>query len=221
MKSFSDKVRSGEWKGFTGKPLTDVLAIGIGGSYLGVEFVNEALRTDPEAEKLSKGRRLKFLANVDPIDVKRALEGLSAETTLVLVVSKTFTTAETMLNAKTIKDWLIKELGSPDCIAKHVAACSTALDKTSAFGIDPANVFGFWDWVGGRFSVCSAVGVMPLSLQYGFDTISQFLDGMAAMDQHFLTAPINQNLPTLAGLLTVWNVSVLGYEGCAVLPYCQ
>jgi glucose-6-phosphate isomerase len=221
IKEFTDKVRSGEWKGFTGKPLTDVLAIGIGGSYLGVEFMNEALKTDPEAEALCKGRRLKFLANVDPIDVKRALDGLNAETTLVLVVSKTFTTAETMLNARTVKEWLIKELGSPDCIAKHVAAASTALDKTAAFGIDNNNVFGFWDWVGGRFSVCSAVGVLPLSLQYSFGMVSQFLDGCAAMDQHFLNAPMSENLPTLAGLLTVWNASVLGYEGCAILPYCQ
>lgn len=221
IKEFTDKVRSGEWKGHTGKPLTTVLAIGIGGSYLGVEFVNEALRTDPEAEKTCQGRRLKFLANVDPIDVKRALGDLDASTTLVLVVSKTFTTAETMLNARTVKEWLIKELGSPDCIAKHVAAASTALDKTKAFGIDDNNVFGFWDWVGGRFSVCSAVGVLPLSLQYGFPVVSQFLDGCAAMDQHFLTAPMAENLPTLVGLLEVWNVSVLGYEGCAILPYCQ
>lgn len=221
MKAFSDKIRSGELKGFTGKPLTDVLAIGIGGSYLGVEFVNEALKTDPEASKLCEGRKLKFLANVDPIDSKRALEGLNAETTLVLVVSKTFTTAETMLNARTVKEWLIKELGSPDCIAKHVAAASTALDKTAAFGIDSNNVFGFWDWVGGRFSVWSAVGVLPLSLQYGFDMVSQFLDGGAAMDNHFMSAPMAENLPTLAGLLSVWNASCLGYEGCAVLPYCQ
>merc|ERR1719379_1659391 len=109
-----------------------------------------------------------------------------------------------MLNAKTVKDWLIKELGTPDCVAKHVAACSTALDKTKAFGIDSANVFGFWDWVGGRFSVCSAVGVLPLSLQYGFDIVREFLDGAAAMDVHFSTAPPAQNLPTLLGLLTVW-----------------
>jgi len=221
MKAFSDKVRSGEWKGHTGKPLTDVVAIGIGGSYLGVEFAFEAFKTDPDAAAAAKGRRLRFLANVDPIDVKRALEGLSAETTLVLVVSKTFTTAETMLNARTVKDWLIKELGSPDCIAKHVAACSTALDKTSAFGIDSANVFGFWDWVGGRFSVWSAVGVLPLSLQYGSDIVRQFLDGAQMMDQHFLTASPRKNLPMLMGLLSVWNASCLGHEGCAVLPYCQ
>merc|ERR1719183_1968995 len=128
------------------------------------------------------GRRLRFLANVDPIDVKRALEGLHAET---------------MLNAKTVKEWLIKELGSPDCVAKHVAACSTALDKTAAFGIDSSNVFGFWDWVGGRFSCWSAVGVLPLSLQYSFDMVEKFLAGGRAMDQHFEEAPMKRNLPVI------------------------
>jgi len=126
-----------------------------------------------------------------------------------------------MLNARTVKEWLIKELGSPDCIAKHVAACSTALDKTAAFGIDPANVFGFWDWVGGRFSCWSAVGVLALSLQYGFDTVMKFHEGGRDMDKHFLTAPAKENLPMIMGLLSVWNVSVLKHEGCAVLPYCQ
>uniref|UniRef100_A0A7S4SG61 Glucose-6-phosphate isomerase n=1 Tax=Alexandrium monilatum TaxID=311494 RepID=A0A7S4SG61_9DINO len=221
MKAFSDKVRSGEWKGHTGKPLTDVVCIGIGGSYLGVEFVFEALKTDPEAAEAAKGRRLRFLANVDPIDVKRALEGLSAETTLVVVISKTFTTAETMLNAKTVKDWLVKELGTDACIPKHVVACSTALDKTKAFGIDPANVFGFWDWVGGRFSCWSAVGVLALSLQYGFGIVQKFLEGGNQMDMHFKSAPPQENLPLIMGLLAVWNCSVLGHEGLAVLPYCQ
>eukprot|EP00933_Yihiella_yeosuensis_P041864 TRINITY_DN3626_c0_g1_i1.p1 TRINITY_DN3626_c0_g1~~TRINITY_DN3626_c0_g1_i1.p1 ORF type:complete len:544 (+),score=119.31 TRINITY_DN3626_c0_g1_i1:93-1724(+) len=221
MDAFSSKVRSGEWKGFTGKALTDVVCIGIGGSYLGVELVFEALKTDPEASAAAAGRRLRFLANVDPIDVKRALEGLKAETTLVVIISKTFTTAETMLNAKTVKEWLIKELGTPDCIAKHVVACSTALDKTKAFGIDPNNVFGFWDWVGGRFSCWSAVGVLALSLQYGFGIVKQFLDGGHAMDEHFLKAAPKDNLPLIMGLLSVWNCSILGYEGCAILPYCQ
>eukprot|EP00931_Biecheleriopsis_adriatica_P066719 TRINITY_DN4100_c0_g1_i1.p1 TRINITY_DN4100_c0_g1~~TRINITY_DN4100_c0_g1_i1.p1 ORF type:complete len:548 (-),score=146.54 TRINITY_DN4100_c0_g1_i1:157-1800(-) len=221
MKGFSDKVRSGEWKGFTGKPLTDVVCIGIGGSYLGVEFVFEALKTDPEAARAAEGRRLRFLANVDPIDVKRALEGLCAETTLVVIISKTFTTAETMLNAKTVKAWLIKEIGDEACVAKHVVACSTALDKTKAFGIDSNNVFGFWDWVGGRFSCWSAVGVLALSLQYGFGIVQQFLEGGHAMDQHFFHAKPSENLPLLMGLLCVWNCSLLGYEGCAVLPYCQ
>uniref|UniRef100_A0A7S4SGM2 Glucose-6-phosphate isomerase n=1 Tax=Alexandrium monilatum TaxID=311494 RepID=A0A7S4SGM2_9DINO len=221
MKAFSDKVRSGEWKGHTGKALTDVVCIGIGGSYLGVEFVFEALKTDPEAAEAAKGRRLRFLANVDPIDVKRALEGLSAETTLVVVISKTFTTAETMLNAKTVKEWLVKELGTEACIPKHVVACSTALEKTKAFGIDPANVFGFWDWVGGRFSCWSAVGVLALSLQYGFGIVQKFLEGGSQMDMHFKSAPPQENLPLIMGLLAVWNCSVLGHEGLAVLPYCQ
>mmetsp|Transcript_1440 Transcript_1440/g.4434 ORF Transcript_1440/g.4434 Transcript_1440/m.4434 type:complete len:548 (-) Transcript_1440:129-1772(-) len=221
MKEFSDKVRSGERVGYTGKPLKDVVCIGIGGSYLGVEFVFEALKTDPAAAAAAEGRRLRFLANVDPIDVKRALDGLVAETTLVIIISKTFTTAETMLNAKTVKDWLVKELGTEDCVAKHVVACSTALDKTKAFGIDPANVFGFWDWVGGRFSCWSAVGTLALSLQYGFDIVQKFHEGARAMDEHFLNAPPKENLPLIMGLLSVWNCSVLGYEGLAVLPYCQ
>merc|ERR1740122_911629 len=126
-----------------------------------------------------------------------------------------------MLNARTVKNWLIKELGTPDCISKHVVACSTALPKTKAFGIDDANVFGFWDWVGGRFSVWSAVGVLPLSLQYGFDTVRLMLDGAHAMDKHFTTAPPMKNLPILLGLLTVWNATILGHETYAVLPYCQ
>eukprot|EP00927_Polykrikos_kofoidii_P047507 TRINITY_DN416_c0_g1_i1.p1 TRINITY_DN416_c0_g1~~TRINITY_DN416_c0_g1_i1.p1 ORF type:complete len:549 (-),score=104.04 TRINITY_DN416_c0_g1_i1:249-1895(-) len=221
MKAFSDKVRSGEWKGHTGKPLKDVVCIGIGGSYLGVEFVFEALKTDVEAAEAAKGRRLRFLANVDPIDVRRALEGLNAEETLVVVISKTFTTAETMLNAKTVKDWLIKELGTEECVPKHIVACSTALEKTKAFGIDEANVFGFWDWVGGRFSCWSAVGVLALSLQYGFGIVHKFLEGGNLMDKHFLEAPPNQNIPMIMGLLSVWNASCLGFEGCAVLPYCQ
>lgn len=220
MKGFSDKVRSGEWKGFTGKALTDVVCIGIGGSYLGVEFVYEALKTDPEAAAAASGRKLRFLANVDPIDVQRALEGLNPETTLVVIISKTFTTAETMLNAKTVKAWLVKAMGE-DCVAKHVVACSTALDKTKAFGIDSNNVFGFWDWVGGRFSVWSAVGVLALSLQYGFGVVNSFLEGGHAMDEHFQKAAAKDNLPLILGLLDVWNGSLLGYEGVAILPYCQ
>jgi len=221
MKVFSEKVRSGEWVGHTGKPLTDVVAIGIGGSFLGCEFVTEALRTDPEGATACAGRRLRFLANVDPIDVKRALDGLNAETTLILVLSKTFTTAETMLNARTARDWLVTQLGSPDCVGKHMAACSTALDKTKAFGIDDANVFGFWDWVGGRISVWSAVGALPLLLQYGWTVFEKFLQGGHAMDNHFLTAPLPENLPALVGLMSLWNVSLLEHEACAVLPYCQ
>lgn len=220
IKGFSDKVRSGKWKGATGKKLTDVVAIGIGGSYLGPEFVYEALKTDPVAAKAAKGRRLRFLANVDPIDVSRALDGLEPATTLVVVISKTFTTAETMLNAKTLRAWLVKKLGQK-AVAKHMVAVSTNLKDVEAFGIDPKNAFGFWDWVGGRYSVCSAVGVVPLALQYGFAVVEKFLAGARSIDQHLLKAPLEKNLPVLMGLFGVWNSTFLGHHTRALLPYCQ
>lgn len=224
VKEFVAKVRQAEWQGYTGKRLTDVVCIGIGGSYLGNEFVFEALKTDPKAAAAAAGRRLRFLSNVDPIDVSRALNGLSAETTLVVVISKTFTTAETMLNAQTVKEWLKQGLGgSPSAsgLAKHLVACSTALDKTEDFGIDPANVFAFWDWVGGRFSVSSVVGALPLALHYGFDIFEMLLLGARDMDKHFLEAEPLRNLPLVLGLLAVWNLSCLRYTACAILPYSQ
>jgi glucose-6-phosphate isomerase len=220
IKAFTERVRSGKWKGATGRRLTDVVAIGIGGSYLGPEFVFEALRTDPVATKAAKGRRLRFLANVDPIDATRALDGLDPATTLVVVISKTFTTAETMLNAKTARAWLVKKLGK-DAVPKHMVAVSTNLKDVAAFGIDPANAFGFWDWVGGRYSVCSAVGVVPLALQYGFAQVERFLAGARSVDQHLLSAPLERNLPVLMGLLGVWNSTFLGHATRALLPYCQ
>uniref|UniRef100_A0A6N2MUQ1 Glucose-6-phosphate isomerase n=1 Tax=Salix viminalis TaxID=40686 RepID=A0A6N2MUQ1_SALVM len=185
IKDFSERVRNGSWVGATGKALTDVISVGIGGSFLGPLFVHTALQTDPEASKCATGRQLRFLANVDPIDVARNIAGLKPETTLVLVVSKTFTTAETMLNARTLRAWISKELG-PSAVAKHMVAISTNLTLVEKFGIDPNNAFAFWDWVGGRYSVCSAVGVLPLSLQYGFTVV-------------------------LLGILSVWNVSFFGY----------
>lgn len=220
VRQFSDAVRSGTHRGATGKPLTDVIAIGIGGSYLGPEFVAEALRTEPQAARLAAGRRLRFLANVDPIDVARATEGLDPETTLVVVISKTFTTAETMLNALTIRQWLVAALGEA-AVAQHMVAVSTNLDAVAKFGIDPKNAFGFWDWVGGRYSVWSAVGALPLSLQYGFETFQAFLAGGHDLDQHFFTAPMDRNLPVLLGLIGVWNSSFLGHPSRALLPYCQ
>eukprot|EP01036_Dinobryon_divergens_P028937 gene28937-37959_t len=221
---FSKRVRDNEWIGATGKPLTSVLSIGIGGSYLGPEFVFEALRTDDAASKEASGRTLRFLANVDPVDVARALSGLVAETTLVVIVSKTFTTAETMLNARTIKKWLLDNVPSSDATAiirQHMVAVSSAIPKAVAFGISADNVFGFWDWVGGRFSVCSAVGVLPLSLQYGFPIVEQFLNGAHDMDTHFFEAPLRGNLPVLLGLIGIWNSSFLGYNSRAILPYAQ
>ncbi len=220
IRDFSDRVRSGAWKGVTGKTLTDVVAIGIGGSYLGPEFVYEALRTDPACEETAQGRRLRFLANIDPIDVSRALDGLSPETTLVVVISKTFTTAETMLNARTLRKWLVDGLGEAS-VAKHMIAVSTSLKLVQEFGIDPANTFGFWAWVGGRYSVSSAVGVVPLSLQYGFEAVERFLAGARDVDDHFRDAPLRQNLPVIMGLLGVWNSTFLGSATRALLPYCQ
>ncbi|CAN0872627.1 Glucose-6-phosphate isomerase, cytosolic [Linum grandiflorum] len=220
IKDFSEKVRNGSWVGATGKPLTDVISVGIGGSFLGPLFVHTALQTDPEASKQATGRQLRFLANVDPIDVARNITGLNPETTLVVVVSKTFTTAETMLNARTLRTWISKGLG-PSAVAKHMVAVSTNLTLVEKFGIDPKNAFAFWDWVGGRYSVCSAVGVVPLSLQYGFSVVEKFLKGAWSIDQHFSSAPFEKNLPVLLGLLSVWNVSFLGYPARAILPYSQ
>lgn len=223
---FSNRVRNGVWVGATGKPLTTVLSIGIGGSFLGPEFVFEALRTDVNASIAANGRALKFLANVDPVDVSRALASVDVETTLVIIVSKTFTTAETMLNAKTIKQWLVTNLkphsiDEATAIRQHMIAVSTAIPLAVKFGISEENIFGFWDWVGGRFSVCSAVGVLPLALQYGFPIVEQFLSGAYNMDKHFFESPIESNLPVLLGLLGIWNSSFMGYNSRAILPYAQ
>lgn len=220
VEAFSEKVRAGEWLGATGKPISDVVAVGIGGSYLGPEFVYEALRVDPAARNAAEGRHLRFLANVDPVDVARATEGLDPETTLVIVISKTFTTAETMLNARTMRKWVIDKLGG-GAVGRHFVAVSTNVEAVVSFGIDQENIFGFWDWVGGRFSVCSAVGVVPLALQYGFPVVKEFLSGARDIDDHFRTAPVESNLPMLLGLLGVWNSSFLGYSTRALLPYSQ
>ncbi|XP_042401647.1 glucose-6-phosphate isomerase, cytosolic-like [Zingiber officinale] len=220
IKDFSERVRNGSWVGATGKALKDVVAIGIGGSFLGPLFVHTALQTDPEAAECAKGRQLQFLANVDPVDVARNIKGLNPETTLVVVVSKTFTTAETMLNARTMREWISSALG-PQAVAKHMVAVSTNLVLVEKFGIDPANAFAFWDWVGGRYSVCSAVGVLPLSLQYGFPTVEKFLNGASNIDTHFHSTPFEKNLPVLLGLLSVWNATFLGYPARAILPYSQ
>lgn len=226
--AFADGIRSGnnpEHLGATGKKLTNVISIGIGGSYLGPEFVFEALKTDPHGHSQAKGRTLRFLANVDPVDVLRATDGLDPETTLVVVVSKTFTTAETMLNAKTLRNWLLKGMSSSnqaDVINRHMIAVSANVPAAKAFGINPNNVFGFWDWVGGRYSVCSAVGVVPLALQYGSDIVREFLAGAYDMDCHFLqTKDHSKNLPVLMGLIGVWNSTFLNHGVRAILPYSQ
>ncbi len=217
---FVEQVRSGKHLGVTGKVLRNTVVIGIGGSYLGSEFVAEALRNAPEAAAAAQGRTLRFLANVDPIDLHRAVSDLDPAETLVVVISKTFTTAETMLNARALRHWLIDALGT-GAVSKHMIAVSTNQNAVQAFGIDTANMFPFWDWVGGRYSVSSAVGLVPLALQYGWPVVADFLRGARSIDQHLLSAETDQNLPALLGLFGIWNSSFLGRPARAILPYSQ
>ncbi|KAL8444139.1 hypothetical protein Emag_005653 [Eimeria magna] len=221
IKVFATQIRDGTLKGATGEALTNLICVGIGGSYLGSEFLVESLKTEPTAAKNAQGRTIRFLANVDPIDVARATSGLCPTKTLVVIISKTFTTAETMLNARALKQWLKDGLKGDQDIGKHMCAVSTNLDLTSKFGISSDRVFGFWDWVGGRFSVTSAVGVLPLAIHFGYDVVEELLRGCHEMDQHFVSAPPEDNLPLLMGLVSVYNSSVLGLDCVAVLPYCQ
>jgi|YelNatPaOPRAMG01_1025707.scaffolds.fasta_scaffold27310_2 glucose-6-phosphate isomerase len=224
VREFSERVRSGEHRGATGKPLRSVIAVGIGGSYLGPDFVHEAFRTDPEAFEAARGRHLHFLSNVDPVDIKRCTQDLSAEETLIVIVSKSFTTAETLLNARAMREWLWSEMGRSDEVVRlHMVACSSNVPMVEKFGIDPRNTFEFWDWVGGRYSVCSAVGALPLSIQYGFPTFLRFLEGARSVDANFydVASPLAGNLPVIMGLLGVWNLSFLGYKSRALHPYAE
>jgi glucose-6-phosphate isomerase len=220
ISQFVSRVRQGTFRGYTGKPIKNFISIGIGGSYLGPEFVYEALCSDPEARKATDGYSLRFLSNVDPVNYFQVIHDWNPEETLAIIVSKSFTTPETMRNARNIRQWFSSAL-SDRCIAHHMVAVSTNLDAVRDFGIDPENTFGFWDWVGGRYSVCSAVGMLPLSLYFGFDIMREFLDGARDMDQHFLRTPMEQNIPILMGLVGVWNRTFLGYPVRALLPYSQ
>lgn len=224
IRAFSDKVRKGQFRGATGKNIKHFIAVGIGGSYLGPDFVFEALKTDSEAAAAGPkaGYSLHFLANVDPVDVKRVVDGLDPEETMIVIVSKTFTTRETLVNAKTMRQWLWDAMGKdPAVVNQHMIACSTNLEKTKAFGIDSNHVFPFWDWVGGRYSVCSSVGALPLSLMYGFDVFEKFLRGARSIDKHLVNAPFERNIPVLMGLLGVWNMSFMGYKSRAMHPYTE
>ncbi|MGO1896098.1 MAG: glucose-6-phosphate isomerase [Brachybacterium sp.] len=221
---FADKVRSGEWTGVTGKRIQTVLNIGIGGSDLGPVMVYEALK--PLAQD---GLEARFISNIDPTDAYATTKDLDPETTLVIVASKTFTTQETLTNARLVRQWLLGALREnagltaeqeKEAVVKHFVAVSTALDKVEAFGIDPDNAFGFWDWVGGRYSVDSAIGA-ALATVLGPDAFEELLDGFHAMDEHFRTAPAAQNVPLLMGMLNIWNVNFLEAETHAVLPYSQ
>ncbi|PKQ17986.1 MAG: glucose-6-phosphate isomerase, partial [Actinobacteria bacterium HGW-Actinobacteria-8] len=224
--AFADRVRSGDWKGVTGKPVKTVVNIGIGGSDLGPVMVYEAL--EPYA---TAGIEARFVSNIDPTDMGQKLKGLDPETTLFIVASKTFTTLETLTNARIARDWLWESLSAvgaiagdqaseSDAVAHHFIAVSTALDKVAAFGIDTANAFGFWDWVGGRYSVDSAIGT-SLAIALGPDVFKELLAGFHTVDEHVRTTPLDKNVPVLMGLLNVWYVNFLGSQSHAVLPYAQ
>ena len=222
--AFAERVRSGEWIGITGKRIETVVNIGIGGSDLGPVMVYEALKPYADA-----GITARFISNIDPTDVAEKVSDLNPETTLFIVASKTFGTLETLTNARVAREWLLSSLReagalegkeASEAVAKHFVAVSTALDKVAAFGIDPENAFGFWDWVGGRYSVDSAIGT-SLAIVFGPKVFAEFLAGFHAMDEHFRTAPLAQNVPVLMGLLNIWNVNFLGAETHAVLPYDQ
>ncbi|HKI68166.1 MAG TPA: glucose-6-phosphate isomerase, partial [Verrucomicrobiae bacterium] len=205
MAMFADRVRGGDWKGFTGKPIRNIINVGIGGSDLGPVMAYEALRHYSE-------RRLtfRFVSNVDGIDFVEATRDLDPAETLFVISSKTFTTLETMTNARSARDWLLNGLGGDaKAVASHFVAVSTNAEKVSAFGIDTANMFGFWDWVGGRYSMDSAIGLSTM-LAIGPDNFRVMLDGFHEMDEHFRTAPFEKNLPVLLGLLTIWNTNFLG-----------
>jgi glucose-6-phosphate isomerase len=232
VKSFSDKIRSGSFRGFTGQKLTTFVSIGIGGSYLGGDFVYNSLKNHPEYEKKSSGLELKFLANVCPIDFRRATKDINFEQTLFIVISKTFTTAETLLNARNCKTWLlnsykekypnISEEELKDVISKHFCAVSTNIPETDKFGIDKSNVFGFWDWVGGRYSVWSSVGALPLSLIFGYEVFEQFLKGGKSIDDSIKNMKeVKTNIPLMMGLLGFYNTFIEGKTTRAILPYSQ
>ncbi|KSV77743.1 glucose-6-phosphate isomerase [Ensifer sp. ENS08] len=213
MGAFADGIRSGALKGATGKKITDVVNIGIGGSDLGPVMATLALAP------FHDGPRLHFVSNIDSAHIADTLKLIDPETSLFIIASKTFTTIETMTNAATARAFIAGKLGEA-AVGHHFAAVSTALDKVAAFGIDQARVFGFWDWVGGRYSIWSAIG-LPLMIAVGKENFGRFLDGGHAIDEHFRTAPIRQNIPVLLGLLGFYHRNVLGYPSRAILPYDQ
>lgn len=218
--AFAEEVRSGVWRGVTGKPISTVVNIGIGGSDLGPVMVYEAL-----APYRQPGLECRFISNIDPTDCAETVADLDPETTLFIIVSKTFTTLETLTNARMARDWFLaslkaKGISTEGAIAKHFVAVSTALDKVAEFGIDPKNAFGFWNWVGGRYSVDSAVGTV-LAVAVGPDNFNHFLAGFRAVDEHFRNTEPAKNVPLLMGLLNIWYVNFFGAASHAVLPYDQ
>ncbi len=213
MAAFSEKVRSGEWTGHGGKRIRTIVNIGIGGSYLGPEMAYRAMR-----EFRDPALALRFVSNVDGANFAAATDDLDAGETLFIISSKTFTTLETMTNAAVARAWLIGKLGDESAVAKHFVAVSTNTEEVRKFGIDPANMFGFWDWVGGRYSMDSAIGLSTM-LSIGPENYRALLDGFHAMDEHFRTAPLERNLPALLGLLTIWYNNFFRTETLGVMPY--
>jgi glucose-6-phosphate isomerase len=215
MSAFADRVRSGDWKGHTGRPIRNIVNIGIGGSDLGPVMAYEALR-----HYTRRDLTFRYVSNVDSTDFVEATRDLDAEETLFIVSSKTFTTLETMTNARSARDWTLSALKDEDAIAKHFVAVSTNAEKVSEFGIDTTNMFGFWEWVGGRYSMDSAIGLSTM-LAVGADGFAELLAGFHDMDEHFRTTPLERNLPALMGLLAVWYGDFFGAQTVGVMPYEQ
>jgi glucose-6-phosphate isomerase len=215
MRVFTEAIRSGAWRGYTGKAITDVVNIGIGGSDLGPVMATEALK--PYGKQ---GLFVHFVSNIDGTHIAETVKGLSPETTLFIVASKTFTTQETITNAHSARDWFLRAAEDEKAVAKHFVALSTNAKEVAKFGIDTANMFEFWDWVGGRYSLWSAIG-LPIAVYIGMDNFEAMLDGGHAMDQHFRTAPLEENLPAILGLLGIWYNNFFDAQTHAILPYDQ
>ena len=215
MKGFCDKIRSGEWKGYTGKSITDVVNIGIGGSDLGPFMVTEALKPYSNG-----GPKIHFVSNVDGTHIVETLRDLNPETTLFIIASKTFTTQETITNAESARDWFLKTAHDKNNVAKHFVALSTNAKEVAAFGIDTNNMFEFWDWVGGRYSLWSAIG-LSIAVNIGFDNFDELLTGAYEMDEHFRTTPFENNIPVLLGVMGIWYNNFFNAETHAILPYDQ
>jgi glucose-6-phosphate isomerase len=215
MRDFAERVRSGEWKGYTGKAIRNVVNVGIGGSDLGPVMAYEALR-----HYSRRDMTFRFVSNVDSTDFVEATRDLAADETLFIISSKTFGTLETLTNATSARNWVVAELGTEEAVAKHFVAVSTNAEKVSSFGIDTDNMFGFWDWVGGRYSMDSAIGLSTM-LAIGPDNFTEMLAGFHEMDEHFRTAPLGQNLPVLMGLLCVWYGGFFDAQTVGVMPYDQ
>jgi glucose-6-phosphate isomerase len=215
MKAFATQIHQGTWLGYTGKPITALVNIGIGGSDLGPVMVTEALKAY-QSPKL----KLHFVSNVDGTHIAETLKEVDPETTLFFIASKTFTTQETMTNAHSARTWFLEHAQDEKAIAKHFVALSTNSESVRAFGIDPQNMFAFWDWVGGRYSLWSAIG-LPIACAIGFDRFEELLSGAHSMDLHFRTTPLDQNIPVILALVGIWNTNFLGASSEAILPYDQ